>query len=110
MGTKATGRSVVGSRRHWPAVADLGAHRINHQGCVRSSVGESPSLLSWLSQVRFLPGAPTLTRLSCQRRSPTAKKAGARKSGELETIRGRGKEQGYLYRQATGARGGFKSC
>ena len=26
----------------------------------RSSVGESPSLLSWLSQVRFLPGAPHL--------------------------------------------------
>src|SRR2546426_5136858 len=64
----------------------------------RSSVGESPSLLSWLSQVRFLPGAPTLTRLSCQRRSPTAKKAGARKSGESETIRGRGQEVGLKHR------------
>src|SRR5438128_5446972 len=110
MGTKATGRSVVGSRRPRPAVADSGAHQINHKGCACSSVGESPSLLSWLSQVRFLPGAPTLARLSCQRRSPTAKKTGARKSGESETIRGRGQEQGYLYRQATGGRGGFQSC
>src|SRR5207244_5235606 len=92
----------------WPSEVQILSPRPHKRA--RSSVGESPSLLSWLSQVRFLPGAPTLARLSCQRRSPTAKKAGARKSGESETIRGRGQEQGYLYRQATGGRGGFQSC